>query len=172
MWCQREGSTLGAMAALEIRPYAPQDLDALRRIGEEILADGSVFPFESLQGVLDHWLAPGLHTFVACLDGEVLGSYELGPNRPDRGSHVANAGYMVAQSARGRGVGQAMGEHSLELARSLGYRAMQFNQVVSTNLSAVRLWQRIGFRIVGEVPEAFRHPSLGLVSVYVMYREL
>ena len=93
-------------------------------------------------------------------------------NQPGRGAHVANAGYMVAEAARGLGIGFALGEHSLETARGLGYRSMQFNFVTSCNPSAVRLWQRLGFEIVGTLPAAFRLDGGELADAYVMSRAL
>ena len=106
------------------------------------------------------------------LDGRVVGTYVMKANQPGQGSHVANCGYMVAPDVSGRGVGEAMCRHSLEEARGLGFRAMQFNFVVSTNARAVNLWKRCGFSIVGTVPQAFRHPTHGLVDTYVMHRSL
>ena len=105
-------------------------------------------------------------------DEQVVGSYVLRPNRPGLGAHVSNASFIVATSARGLGVGRAMGEHCLSEARRLGFRAMQFNFVVSTNESAVHLWQELGFKIVGTLPGAFRHSQKGYVDVYVMFRSL
>ncbi len=101
-----------------------------------------------------------------------LGTYILKANQPGAGAHVANAAFMVATNARGLGVGRAMAEHCLSEARRFGFRAMQFNFVVSTNESALRLWRDLGFRIVGTLPGAFRHPTRGYVDVYVMYRSL
>jgi ribosomal protein S18 acetylase RimI-like enzyme len=79
---------------------------------------------------------------------------------------------MVPASSRGKGIGRAMAEHCLSEARRFGFRAMQFNFVVSTNELAVRLWQRLGFKIVGTLPDAFRHPTEGYVDVYIMFRSL
>jgi ribosomal protein S18 acetylase RimI-like enzyme len=93
-------------------------------------------------------------------------------NQPGRGSHIANAGYAVSPSYRGKGLGQFMGEFSLVEARRLGYTAMQYNLVVKSNESAVRLWQRIGFEIIGEIPDAFNHPQRGMTNAYIMYRKL
>jgi GNAT superfamily N-acetyltransferase len=118
------------------------------------------------------WFSESFHVYVAEQDGRIIGTYKLGSNQPGQGSHVANAGYMVSPEFRGRSVGRRMCEHSLQEARRLGFRAMQFNFVVSTNEPAVRLWQRCGFSIVGTVPQAFRHPARGLVDVYVMHRFL
>jgi ribosomal protein S18 acetylase RimI-like enzyme len=103
---------------------------------------------------------------------DIVGTYILRPNQSGGGSHVANAAFMVAPEARGQGIGRAMGEHCLSEARRLGFRAMQFNFVVSTNQSAVRLWQQLGFKIVGTLSGAFRHPERGYIDVYVMYRSL
>ena len=96
----------------------------------------------------------------------------MGPNRPGPGSHVATASFMVATDARGRGVGHALGEYALQWARDHGYAAMQFNAVVASNQSAVHLWQALGFQIIGTVPEAFEHPTLGRVGLHFMYRRL
>jgi GNAT superfamily N-acetyltransferase len=111
-------------------------------------------------------------TWVAVLDDTVVGTAILKPNQPGRGSHIANAGFMVAGGAAGRGVGRALAGRILDRARELGYHAMQFNAVVSSNTRAVALWQALGFEIAGTLPEAFRHPDLGLVDLYVMYRKL
>jgi GNAT superfamily N-acetyltransferase len=105
-------------------------------------------------------------------DGTVLGSYYLKPNAAGGGARVCNCGYMTAPEARGRGVASALCVHSQEVARDLGYRAMQFNAVVATNVGAVRLWQRHGFAIVGTVPGAFHHPRHGDVDVHVMHKAL
>jgi GNAT superfamily N-acetyltransferase/8-oxo-dGTP pyrophosphatase MutT (NUDIX family) len=115
---------------------------------------------------------PGITTVVAEADGQVVGFYKLIPNRRDRGSHVANASFMVDPAAAGQGVGRALGQHCLQDARDRGYDAMLFNFVVSTNTRAVTLWQQLGFAIVGTSPRAFRHQTLGDVDAYVMYRSL
>jgi ribosomal protein S18 acetylase RimI-like enzyme len=106
------------------------------------------------------------------LSGKIVGTFFLKDNQPDLGSHIANAGYMVSPQAKGKGVGRAMAEFSLEEARRLGYRAMQFNFVVKTNEMAVRLWLALGFEIIGEIPEAFNHAEKGLANAYIMYRQL
>lgn len=93
-------------------------------------------------------------------------------NQPDLGSHIANAGYLTLPSARGKGVGMDMGEFSLVEAKRLGYQAMQFNIVVKSNQGAVRLWQKLGFEIIGEIPEAFNHLHLGMTNAYIMYQKL
>ncbi len=111
-------------------------------------------------------------TFVAEEDGVVVGTYYMRPNQAGGGRHVCNCGYMTHAATTGRGMARAMCEHSLEYARSRGYRAMQFNFVISTNERAVRLWQSLGFEIVGRLPAAFRHPTHGYVNAFVMYRLL
>jgi len=123
-----------------------------------------------------------MHTYVAELDWfkqsslerpeSLVGTYILRPNQSAGGSHVANAAFMVASAARGQGIGRAMAEHSLNEARRLGFRAMQFNFVVSTNESAIRLWKQLGFETVGTLPGAFRHPEKGEVDAHVMFRGL
>ena len=122
--------------------------------------------------VVGYFLGSGISAFVAEDDGLVIGMYKLIPNRIGRGSHVANASFMVDPDAQGRGAGRALGEHCLDEARRQGFDAMQFNFVVSTNEPAVRLWQQLGFKIVGTLPGAFQHPTKGYVDVYVMYRSL
>lgn len=115
--------------------------------------------------------APG-RGFVAVHDGAVLGSFVIRPNQPGPGSHVANASYAVATHARGLGVGRRMGAASLVLAAELGYRAMQFNIVLSTNAAAIRLWRSLGFDIVGTVPDGFRLRDGRDVDIHVMHRRL
>ena len=105
-------------------------------------------------------------------DGTLLGSYKTGPNRPGPGSHVATASYLVAEASRGQGIGRAMVRHSLELARTAGYRGMQFNAVAASNVYAVKLYQDLGFVVVGAVPGAFRHPTQGFVDLLIMYCDL
>ena len=156
----------------EIRPYHQDDRPALERMARMIVEDGTVFPFEDVEGVFDYWFSDGADVWVAEQDGDVVGSYSMHPNHPDRGSHVANSGYMVRGDQRGRGIGERLGNHSLERARELGYSAVQFNQVVSTNTSAIRLWERLGFVVLARVPEAFRHPEMGLVDTLIMHRRL
>jgi len=112
-------------------------------------------------------------TFIAeDEDGNVLGTYYIKPNQPALGAHVCNCGYITAESARNRGIASEMCRHSQNEAILRGFRAMQYNLVVSTNKSAVRLWQKHGFEVIGTLPNAFRHPRLGFVDAYVMYKQL
>jgi L-amino acid N-acyltransferase YncA len=162
--------------SLLIRPAEPADHDAIWEIFHEVVSRGDSFVFDpntSREEALAYWLQAGAHSFVATDEsGAVVGSYIVKANQTGLGSHVANAGFMVAQSAQHRGVGRALAEHCLDEARRLGFRAMQFNFVISTNRSAVALWESLGFAIVGTLPLAFRHRALGFVDVYVMFRSL
>ena len=127
---------------------------------------------QSNRDALMYWFAAGHDVFVAEENAQAVGTYFLQANQRGGGAHVANCGYIVAGSASGRGIGRAMCEHSLALAKARGFRAMQFNFVVSSNDRAVRLWQACGFEIVGRLPGAFDHPRLGYVDALVMYRDL
>ncbi|WP_122816563.1 GNAT family N-acetyltransferase [Nocardioides pantholopis] len=121
----------------------------------------------------DLWMRqPPGRTVVLVEDGEVLGSGTMGPNRPGRGSHVGTASFLVAPAARGRGVGRALGEHVVQWHRDQGFHAIQFNAVVETNTVAVRLWQALGFGIIGTVPQAFDSAAHGLVGLHVMHLPL
>ena len=123
--------------------------------------------------ILNAWVELPLATYVACSDeGAIIGTYVLKPNQPGLGSHVCNCGYVVSAEARGKGIASAMCEHSQAEAIRLGFRAMQFNLVVSTNEGAVRLWQKLGFHIAGTLPGAFCHAQHGYVDAYVMYKRL
>jgi ribosomal protein S18 acetylase RimI-like enzyme len=158
-----------------IRSAKPDDADAIWRVIEPVLRAGETYAFDRdwpSQDALAYWMGDDKSCFVAEVDGEVLGTYYLRTNYGGGGAHVCNCGYMVAAEARGQGLASAMCQHSLEEARRQGFRAMQFNFVVSTNEGAIRLWQRHGFTIVGTQPKAFDHPTKGLVDAYVMHREL
>ncbi|MER7457373.1 GNAT family N-acetyltransferase [Micromonospora sp. NPDC126480] len=162
---------------MEIRPVRPDDWPAIWPFLREIVAAGETYTWP--QGVDEEqarrlWLVPppGRVLVATDPDGAVLGSAKLLPNQAGPGDHVANASFMVAPAAAGRGVGRALGEAVLGLARADGYRAMQFNAVVATNTRAVALWRSLGFAVVGRVPEAFRHPTEGYVDLLVMHRRL
>ena len=158
------------------RPANRSDEDAIWDIFKAVIAPGDTYVFDpqmSRDEAMAYWYRSDTHTYVAeSDDGQIVGTYILRPNQPALGSHVANAAFMVSPSARGLGVGRRMGQHCLDEARRLGFRAMQFNFVVSTNEPAVRLWQQLGFSIVGTLPGAFRHAELGFVDAYVMFRTL
>ena len=181
---------------MKIRSATEVDLDVIWNIFHEVVAAGDTYALDpniSREDALAYWFARGTHTYIAEGDSvgdgvavsgkptasptiirarQVLGTYILRPNQSGGGSHVANAGFMVSARARGQGFGRAMAEHCLHEARRLGFRAMQFNYVISTNTAAIRLWQDLGFEIVGTLRDAFHHPEKGYVDVYVMYRSL
>jgi L-amino acid N-acyltransferase YncA len=158
-----------------IRPAIHEDDEAIWQILEPILRAGETYtlPRDMSRGeALAYWFSPGHEVFVAEADGAVTGCYYLRANQRGGGAHVANCGYVTAQHATGRGIARAMCLHSLDQARERGFRAMQFNFVVSTNERAIRLWASLGFATVGRLPEAFVHPQLGYVDALVMYRAL
>lgn len=159
-----------------IRPFEPADWPALWPLLRDIFARGDTYAFapdSSEAEIHKAWIETPEATFVGCApDGSLLGSYLLKPNQPGLGSHVANCGYVVAPAARGQGLASRMCEHSQAEALRRGYRSMQFNLVVSSNTGAVRLWQQLGFRIVGTLPGAFHHRDLGDVDAHVMFKQL
>ena len=160
---------------IDIRTATGTDADEIWNIIKEVIATGDTYVFDptsSKEKMLAYWLAQGNHTFVALFNGEVVGTFLIRDNQPDLGSHIANAAYMTSPKASGQGVGKKMGEFSLEEARRLGYKAMQFNIVIKSNARAVQLWQKLGFSIIGEIPEAFNHRRDGLTNAYIMYRKL
>ena len=158
-----------------IREATAADWPAIWAMFREVVAAGDAFAYDAdtpEEVARKLWAEPPAAAFVAEDGGTIVGTYYLRPNQPGRGAHVANGGYMVAASHRGRGLASELCGHSVETARRLGYRAMQFNFVVATNAAAVRAWERHGFRVVGRLPGAFRHADLGYVDALVMFREL
>jgi ribosomal protein S18 acetylase RimI-like enzyme len=160
---------------MHIRPALLSDGDTIWAILEPTIRAGETYTLPtdiSRQDVLDYWMSPGHEVFVAEENGSVVGTYFLRANQRGGGSHVCNCGYVTAPKSMGRGVARAMCAHSLDYARERGFTAMQFNFVISTNDRAVRLWASFGFEIVGRLPRAFRHPTLGFVDALVMHRFL
>jgi len=160
---------------MEIRPALPSDADRIWRVLEPTIRAGETYALPvdmSREQALAYWSAPAHEVFVAEEREVLVGTYYLRANQLGGGAHVANAAYMVSPAATGRGIAQRMCEHSLEHARRRGFLALQFNFVVSTNERAVRLWQRLGFTILGRLPKAFRLPSETLVDAFVMHRSL
>jgi ribosomal protein S18 acetylase RimI-like enzyme len=158
-----------------IRPATSTDDDAIWDIIEPVFRAGETYPIPrdiSRADALAYWYTPGHSVFVAAHEGAIVGTYYLRANNKGGGAHVANCGYMTAQGHTGRGVARAMCMHSLATARERGFRAMQFNFVISTNERAVRLWQSCGFEIVGRLPGAFEHPAPRYADAYVMYLTL
>ena len=161
---------------MQIRPAAlSADADSVWAILEPTIRAGETYTLPRdmpREEALDYWFAPRHEVFVAEENARILGTYFLQTNQQGGGSHVANCGYVTAPPASGRGVARAMCAHSLDRARERGFTAMQFNFVVSTNERAVALWQTFGFEIVGRLPGAFHHPTVGYVDALVMYRSL
>lgn len=164
------------MATPEIRKAGPFDDPAIMalilpvfRAGETYTVARDIGPDDALA----YWCAPEKTVFIAEDRSRVpVGTYYIRPNVAGGGDHVCNCGYITAEAARGQGVARAMLEHSLQTARAMGYRAMQFNFVVTTNKRAIEIWDRAGFRTVGRLPQAFRHPREGFVDALVMWKDL
>lgn len=161
--------------AMHIRPAKPRDPPAIWRIIGPTIRAGETYALDrdmTEAAALAYWLGADRETFVAEEAGDIVGTYYIRANQAGGGKHICNCGYMTSASAVGRGVARAMCEHSLDHARSRGYLGMQFNFVVASNTRAVGLWQSLGFEIVGRLPEAFAHPSLGYTDALVMFRSL
>jgi GNAT superfamily N-acetyltransferase len=160
---------------LSIRQARNEDSDGIWSILQPVFRAGETYALPRDIGrdeALAYWRGKDAEVFVAEEAEHLLGTYSLRPNRAGGGSHVANCGYITAPGVEGKGIGRALLEHSLSRARERGFRAMQFNFVVSTNQRAVKTWQGSGFEIVGRLPGAFLHPTLGYVDALVMYRQL
>ncbi|MGF1515928.1 MAG: GNAT family N-acetyltransferase [Elainellaceae cyanobacterium] len=160
---------------VNIRPAELGDWPSVWAIIEPVFRAGETYAFSpdlSEDEARHIWIDAPKATYIAEAQGEVLGTYYIKPNQPALGAHVCNCGYIVGAQARGKGVASQMCEHSQREALRLGFRAMQFNLVVSTNEIAVRLWEKLGFSIVGTLPNAFKHSKLGFVDAFVMYKGL
>lgn len=159
-----------------IRLFEEKDWSALWRIVAPVFRAGETYAFSpdiTEEEARKVWIKTPSATFVAAeANNEILGTYYIKPNQPALGAHVCNCGYITAEKARGRGIASDMCRHSQREAASRGFRAMQYNLVASTNESAVRLWKKHGFDIIGALPKAFRHSRLGFVDAYVMYKQL
>ncbi|SES27355.1 GNAT family N-acetyltransferase [Halopseudomonas bauzanensis] len=160
---------------MNIREATKDDFDSIWPIFHEVAAAGDTYAYPrdtTREQAFVLWMDYPRKTFVCEEDGQILGTYYIKTNQAGPGDHVCNCGYMVSSAARGRGLASAMCEHSQEVAVQLGYQAMQFNFVASSNEGAVRLWNKLGFATVGRLPKAFNHPSLGYVDALVMYKWL
>ena len=183
---------------ITIREYVEEDKEQIWKIIKPVISTGVTYVFapgSPKEKMLEYWCGADKKTYVAILSEppasagglnssaedsasadrlkeKIVGTFFLKENQPDLGSHIANAGYIVAPDAQGKRIGRKMAEFSLEEAKRLGFAAMQFNFVVKSNENAVRLWQNLGFEIIGEIPEAFNHVENGLTNAYIMYRKL
>jgi len=160
---------------LAIRPAVHSDQEQIWRALEPTIRAGEAMTLDrdtTRASALDFWFSARHEVFVAEQEGTIVGTYFLRENHAGGGAHVANSVYVVSPSATGRGIAQAMCEHSLNHARARGFLAMQLNFVLSSEERRLKLWQRAGFKIVGTLPKAFRHPSLGLIDAFVLHRDL
>ena len=161
---------------IAIRPFDEDNWEAVWRIIQPVFRAGDSYAFSpriAEEEAHEVWVDRPLASFVAMDENDgVVGTYYMKPNQPGLGDHVCNCGYIVAAHAEGKGIASHMCRHSQQEAISRGFRAMQYNLVVSTNERAVRLWQRHGFDIIGTLPNAFRHARLGFVDAFIMYKEL
>jgi len=160
---------------MTIRTATLDDYDAIWDILKAVIKTGDTYPFSpntAKTSLTKLWFADYMNSYVIEQQGKIIGSYIIKPNQVDLGSHVANCSYIVHPDARGKGAGKMLCEHSIQEGKKLGYKALQFNLVVSTNHAAVHLWQKCGLKIIGTIPEAFNHQTLGYVDAYVMYKKL
>jgi len=158
-----------------IREMTENDFKMFWPTFETIILAEQTYAFDSKMGyeeALQLWLKSPLKTYVFEEDGVILGSYYIKSNAMGPSAHISNCGYMVSEAARGKGIARKLCEHSQEVAKELGFSAMQFNSVVSTNEIAIKLWQKLGFDIIGTIPKAYKHRELGLVDAYIMYKLL
>ena len=159
----------------EIRKAEERDKPAIWQIIKAVIAGGDTYVFSpetTEEEMMAYWFSPEKHNYIAVSDGEVVGIYWLKSNQPGLGAHIGNGAYMVSPNAKGKGIGRQMAEDSIAEARRLGFKAIQFNFVVKSNTVAVKLWQSVGFEIIGEIPDAFDHSKNGLTNAYIMYRKL
>lgn len=161
---------------MEIRKFQENDWSRVWPIIEKVFRSGETYAYSpdiTEQDAHKAWIDLPRETYVAAdEDNEILGTYYIKPNQPGLGSHVCNCGYIVSESARERGVASSMCEHSQQAALELGFRAMQYNLVVSTNKGAIRLWENHGFQVIGILPNAFNSRRFGYVDALVMYKQL
>ncbi|WP_025667049.1 GNAT family N-acetyltransferase [Aquimarina megaterium] len=160
---------------IHIRPANKKDLEAIWSLWKVVVDQKIYFPYDdsfSREHIENSWINLNNNCFVAELEKEIIGAYILKPNQPGYGNHIANASYMVDSQKRGMGLGHQLCAHSIDAAKELGYYAMQFNLVVSTNAAAIKVWLANGFEIIGTIPGGFKHFEKGYVDAHVFYRKL
>ena len=160
---------------ISIEKASVADFDEIWPIFSDIVKSGDTYVYSpeiAYEDAKTVWFGEGFETYKAVLDGKIIGAYVIRPAHRDLGSHTANAAYIIAREYRGNGYGKLLGEHSLEEAKKLDYKGLQFNYVISINETAISLWKSLGFEIIGTVPEAHNHPNNGLVDIHIMYKKL
>ena len=160
---------------MNIRKAIESDFDQVWLIFSKVIKTGDTYVFDPntpKEDLNKHWFSEYMETYVIEGNGQILGTYIIKPNQIDLGNHIANCSYMVNPNAHGRGIGKILCEHSIKVAKENNFDGIQFNVVVSTNIGAVRLWEKFGFEIIGTTPKGFRHSELGLVDTYIMYKNL
>lgn len=169
------GTIFTNQKGIMIRKATKKDYDPVWKIFSKVIESGDTYVFSpktSKEEIRKHWFADYMQTYVFEENGTILGTYIIKPNQIDLGNHIANCSYMVSPKAQGKGIGKILCEHSLQIAIDSGFKGIQFNIVVSTNVGAVKLWEKYGFEIIGTTPKGFRHSKLGLVDTYIMYKSL
>lgn len=158
-----------------VRPFEKEDEAALYEIFQEVVDSGIQFPYESSskEEFKHQFFSPDSQVFV-CLSptNELIGGFYLKGNYSGRSDHIANAAYMLKKSARGKGIGTQLVKASLQLAKERGFAAMQYNMVLSQNQIAVKLYHKLGFKIVGTIPNAVRNPDGSYQDGFVMYKKI
>lgn len=160
---------------MKLRAATPDDFNQMLPIFHEVIKGGDTYDFEesvSDQDAYDYWFGKGVNSFVMESNGEILGFYKIIQNHRGRGSHVANASFMVSRESRNMGIGRQMGEDCIRQARAMGFKAIQFNFVISTNEPAMHLWKSLGFKEMCRLPGAFNHKKLGYVDAVIFFMEL
>lgn len=166
---------LPPLPLLEIRPLHAGDFALVWPIVEPIIRAGKTYSYDpslTFEQARDIWCAPEKTPFVALSGDTPVGTFYIRANQLGLGNHIANGGFMVAPGQCGKGYGTAMGQAMVEKARQMGYHGMQFNFIVEDNAPSLRIWKRLGFEIVGTVPDAMRHEEKGLTPVHILYRQL
>lgn len=158
-----------------IREMTKEDFAVFWPCFESVIKAQETYAFDpemNFEEAYQLWCATPLKAFVFVEGGQVLGSYYIRANGMGPSNHICNCGYMVTEAARGKGIARQLCEHSQQIAIELGFEAMQFNSVVSTNAVAVKLWQKLGYQIIGTIPQAYRHKQQGYVDSYIMHKQL
>lgn len=160
---------------ITIRKSISNDTNQIWNIFHSVVRSGDTYVFMpniTKEEALSYWMGVGKYCYVAEYENTIAGTYIIKDNQPGLGSHIANASFMVSPKFQGKSIGKTMGQHALIEAKTLGYAAMQFNLVISTNSVAINLWQKLGFKIIGTIPNAFNHQQYGMVNAHIMFREL